>query len=175
VWEIAEITHRASTDDLTGLANRRSFDDRFRQVCMDCDRFGQRAAVVLMDIDHFKQVNDTHGHQVGDAVIRAVARALVDGVRSADTCARYGGEELALVLPGTPSAGATLLAGRICERIGSAPIQVEGLRIPVTVSAGVAEYPSSGKTPAEVIAAADRALYSAKRAGRNRVCTDGVS
>jgi diguanylate cyclase (GGDEF)-like protein len=127
--------------------------------------------VALLDIDHFKHVNDTYGHAAGDLVLRAVAAATRDECRSTDVAARLGGEELLLVLPATDLAGACVVAGRIRARIAEEPVIVDGQVIRVTASFGVACAPhQSSVRPADLVEAADRALYRAKRGGRNRVC-----
>jgi diguanylate cyclase (GGDEF)-like protein len=169
VWEIAEITRRATTDALTGLPNRRAFDDRLRHLCADADRTGGNFCIVLVDVDHFKQVNDGYGHQAGDAVLRRVAAELGSGVRGMDLCARYGGEELALLMPQTGLPGAQEVAERLRNRVARTVVDFEGNPISVTISAGVAAYPESGTSIDSLLAAADRALYAAKRGGRNRV------
>jgi diguanylate cyclase (GGDEF)-like protein len=158
---LAQARLRASQDGLTGLANRRAFD-----VVLGAGTDGGLPvpmSLLLVDIDHFKRLNDEHGHLCGDAVLREVAQVLASCVRTVDTAARYGGEEFGLVLPGCSPAEALEVADRICAAVRSAPTQVA-----VTVSIGVADAPA-GAPAAALIAAADGALYTAKREGRDCV------
>jgi diguanylate cyclase (GGDEF)-like protein len=157
------------TDDLTGLSNRRAFDDALTGEIERAKRFGTDLGLVLIDLDNFKLVNDTYGHQQGDMVLREVARVLRETSREIDQPARYGGEELALVLPGTDLEGAYNLAERVRERIA-------GLRIPrpdgvgtmnITTSCGVAAVPPTAADERALLAAADAALYEGKRKGKN--------
>jgi diguanylate cyclase (GGDEF)-like protein len=154
----------AVTDGLTQLANRRFFDRALERELQRASRTDGRLSVVLLDIDHFKRLNDTHGHLVGDNVLRQVAGALRDCGREYDTIARYGGEEFAAVLPGCSSA----LAVQVAERLRRA-VEDAGTDVPVTASCGVATFPYDGADVETLLGAADRALYSAKGAGRNRV------
>ena len=154
----------AVTDGLTELANRRSFDRSLERELTRANRTDGRLSVVLLDIDHFKNLNDTHGHVVGDAVLRQVAAALRECGREYDTVARYGGEEFAAVLPGCSSA----LALQVAERLRRA-VEEAGTDVPVTASAGVATYPYDGVDAGSLLQAADQALYASKRSGRNTV------
>ncbi len=172
VWEIEEVTIRARTDGLTGLSNRRHFDEQLVRVVAETDRFGGSCSLIVADIDHFKQVNDSHGHEAGDAVLKHVARLMAEGVRTVDICARYGGEEFAILLPQTPTKGAAELAERLREKLGQSPVALGGIgteAISVSASFGVATYPDPVPYGDWLFLAADRALYSAKEAGRNRV------
>lgn len=169
VWEIEEVNRRAELDPLTGLANRRLFDESLQRELSHSDRFGQPVSLVLVDIDHFKRVNDSHGHEAGDAVLRAISRILADGVRTVDLCARFGGEELAILLPQTTAAGAFELADRLRRRIAGRPIKYNNAEIAVTASFGVASYPDVVHTRDALFQAADAALYAAKHYGRNCV------
>jgi diguanylate cyclase (GGDEF)-like protein len=154
----------AITDGLTNLANRRSFDRALDRELQRAARTDGRLSVVLLDIDHFKVLNDTHGHLVGDNVLRLIAAALRECGREYDTIARYGGEEFAAVLPGC----STALAIQVAERLREA-VQIGSTEVPVTASAGVATYPYDGVDVESLLGAADRALYCAKHAGRNLV------
>ena len=169
VWEIEEVSRRARTDALTGLANRRAFDEHLSHLLAHADRFGHALSLILVDVDHFKNVNDTWGHEAGDVVLKHIASTLQAGVRAVDVCARFGGEEIALLLPQTALPGATELADRLRQAIGERSVIWQGNEIPVTVSCGVACYPDGVLTKEALFAAADRALYEAKSAGRNCV------
>jgi diguanylate cyclase (GGDEF)-like protein len=165
------VERQAVTDELTGLANARAFRTILEREIERSRRFQSPLGLVMVDLDDFKQVNDRHGHQQGDEVLASVAAVLRDFSRDIDAPARYGGEELAVVLPQTDAEGAALLAERMREA-------VERLRVPrvvgrgslrVTASFGVAAMPDSAGDQEELIAAADAALYRAKRGGKNRV------
>lgn len=167
----------ATRDPLTGLLNRREFDRIVADERERALRFEHGLGLVMIDIDHFKAVNDTHGHPVGDIVLREVARRLSTQVRSVDRLARFGGEEFALVLVETDPGAAFEAAQRICAAVAAEPVPAgETLRLHVTISAGVALLPQHAGTEAELVAAADRALYAAKQRGRNRaVACDDVA
>jgi diguanylate cyclase (GGDEF)-like protein len=169
VWEIEEVSRRARTDALTGLANRREFDEQLRRVVAETDRFGNMCSLILVDLDHFKLVNDKHGHEAGDVVLKHVAQLLRDTVREVDLCARYGGEEIAILLPQTSEQGAFELAERLRQVLEQRPSSHGGVRIPHTASFGVATYPSPVPYGDWLLLAADKALYEAKAAGRNCV------
>jgi diguanylate cyclase (GGDEF)-like protein len=167
----ATVERQAVTDELTGLANARAFHTILEREIERSRRFQSPLGLVMVDLDDFKRVNDQHGHQQGDEVLASVAAVLRDLSRDIDAPARYGGEELAVVLPQTDSEGAALLAERMREA-------VERLQVPrvgepgslrVTASFGVAVLPGGAGSKDELVAAADAALYRAKRAGKNRV------
>jgi two-component system, cell cycle response regulator len=159
----------ATTDGLTGLTNHRSFQERFGQLLERAARHGHRAAVLLCDVDHFKHVNDTYGHPVGDEVLRQVARVLQAATRKIDIPARYGGEEFAVVLEATDLDGAILLAERIRKDVGALSFDSDKGRFQVTMSIGVAAFPDDSREQAVLIERADHALYGCKEGGRNRV------
>lgn len=169
VRQLEEVTARAATDELTGLPNRRMFDERLKQHLAECDRFDQVLSLILCDVDHFKKVNDQHGHSAGDLVLAAIARALTHGIRNIDICARYGGEELAILLPQTPIERAREVAERLRRTIEALRVPIEGGTISVTASFGAACYPMSGGGGESLFQNADRALYAAKSDGRNKV------
>lgn len=156
-------------DALTGLYNRRYFDDQLARLLDETDRYGQPTALIVCDIDKFKGVNDSHGHEAGDAVLRHVASVLRKEARASDICARYGGEELAVLLPQTGLEGARDLAERLRRRIEARAVRHGHSEISVTASFGVAAYPESARRKDGLFGAADRALYLAKEQGRNQV------
>ena len=158
----------ASTDPLTGLANRRTMLAMLERAHAAALRSGGTYVVAMLDIDLFKRINDAHGHQVGDAVIEAVAARIAGAVRAVDSVARYGGEEIAILFADTSPQDALAIAERVRAAVGDTPVVANGVEIGVTVSGGVAG--AGGDTfPAELLHRADLALYRAKRNGRNRV------
>jgi diguanylate cyclase (GGDEF)-like protein len=170
--DFRRVASQASTDSLTGLANRRMLDEELALEWRRADRVGDSLAFVLLDLDDFKRVNDNHGHQAGDAVLRAVGEILGSGVRQVDLAGRYGGEEFALILPETDLAGARKLAERLRVALAQAHIELPGGgSLQATASFGVAV---KGKLSSaeELVSAADEALYEAKRAGKNRVAPE---
>lgn len=169
IWEIEEVSRRASTDPLTGLWNRRHFDEQLRRVVAETDRFGGDCSLILVDVDHFKAVNDKFGHDTGDTVLKHIAQVLCEAIRTVDLCARYGGEELAILLPQTSEQGASELAERLRSMLESRPTSAATEPIPVTASFGVATYPRPVPYGDWLVLAADKALYEAKAAGRNCV------
>uniref|UniRef100_E6PJV1 Response regulator PleD n=1 Tax=mine drainage metagenome TaxID=410659 RepID=E6PJV1_9ZZZZ len=161
----ANLRAAAYSDDLTGLPNRRALDDFLQRVWAETARVRQALSVVIVDLDAFKQVNDNHGHEAGDRVLVAVAQALRAQTRASDMLARWGGEEIVLVCPGTDAAAAALLA----ERMRGAVERLRGDFPQITLSAGVAQASPADEDFADVMRAADAALLQAKRDGRNRV------
>jgi diguanylate cyclase (GGDEF)-like protein len=171
-----EMRALARHDHLTGLLTRREMDRVLDEELLRSQRYGHPVALILLDVDHFKQVNDTHGHVAGDAALRRVASIVTQCVRDTDRAARYGGDELAVLLPETDHVGATVLAERIRSRVASTGVELPpdsapgGATVPLTLSIGVAALPgSTSSTPSEFIGRADAALYQAKRNGRNQV------
>lgn len=160
---------QATHDMLTGMLNRAGFHDAFSRELARAAREGTPLAVVLADVDHFKRINDTWGHQAGDVVLQTVARQLKDCLRPYDLIGRYGGEEFVIVLPGCGASGAVALAERLRTQIAQEVITFPGGSAMVTASLGVAVSPRGDVTPDTLIRAADRALYRAKQRGRNRV------
>ncbi len=164
------VSEQAVTDDLTGLANGRAFRDRMEKEAARAVRFRHEVSLLMLDIDDFKKVNDTYGHPAGDEVLRAIGRILKAESRGIDEPARYGGEEFVVALPETSPEGALELAERIHDRIGAERIRTpDDGDIAVTASIGVSTLPASAIDVRELIAAADAALYEAKRAGKDRV------
>jgi diguanylate cyclase (GGDEF)-like protein len=165
------VERQALVDGLTGLANRRQCEETLADELARVERFGGSLAVVVADLDWFKDVNDRHGHPAGDTVLREFAVLLEETVRDVDLAGRWGGEEFVLVLPGTDLTGGAQLAERIRTALaGRTVLAADGSPIPVTASFGVAAIPPA-KTASELFAAADAAMYQAKRAGKNRVET----
>ena len=167
------------TDALTGVHNRRYFEHRCQVEIAQARRYRHPLACMFLDLDEFKRINDTHGHQSGDDVLRAVGHTIQGQLRAGDTIARYGGEEFVVLLPQTPAHHAREIAERIRASIAAQPVPIApGQALAVTVSIGLAMLPAelSGREPAELagqlVAAADKTLYEAKRAGRNRVVFD---
>jgi diguanylate cyclase (GGDEF)-like protein len=163
----------AVTDGLTGLYNRRFFEEVLRLETDRALRSGQPVSVLVMDLDHFKRVNDSHGHEAGDAVLREVARRLSRAARPSDIVARYGGEEFVVLLPGTETEALREVAERVRVAVAGEPVELPGparLRLQVTASLGGATHPTHAARVDELIRTADRALYAAKGRGRNRVC-----
>jgi len=170
----AELERRAATDELTRLPNRRAYLDmaarelqRFRRHADDC-------SILLLDIDHFKAVNDTYGHDAGDAVLQEVARRLVKATRQLDTVARYGGEEFALLLPKTDAPGARVVAERVLQALRARPVMAQEAAVPVTATVGVTMLRAGDRGIDDVLKRADLALYEGKREGRDRVVFDAV-
>jgi diguanylate cyclase (GGDEF)-like protein len=135
----------------------------------ETDRFGGMCSLILVDLDHFKSINDRRGHEAGDLVLKHVAQVLSDAVRTVDLCARYGGEEIAVLLPQTTERGAAELAERLRSSLETRPVLYEGELIHVTASFGVSTYPMPVPYGDWLVLAADKALYKAKAAGRNCV------
>jgi diguanylate cyclase (GGDEF)-like protein len=155
----------AECDPLTGLPNRRSFDQRLARELERCAVAAETCSILMCDLDHFKAINDAHGHAVGDEVLKRVAADLLAGVRAFDTVARVGGEEIAVLLVGCDREAATRIAERLRRHVARA-LPAEPL---VAISIGIADSGLTGE-PTELLAHADRALYFAKRSGRDRVC-----
>ena len=164
------LSELATRDALTGLLNRRELLRRLREELDRAQRYERPCALLLVDIDRFKSVNDTWGHPAGDAVLRAIADMIGNAVRPTDRAARYGGEEFAVLLPETGLEGALALAERLRAAIAARPVAVSPERsIAVTASLGVAARPDDGRDVESLIACADKALYRAKQGGRNAV------
>lgn len=171
-WALEEIRKLAQIDPLTGLANRGTFQESLTRELSRADRSGEPVTLLILDIDHFKQVNDTYGHQIGDDVIKNIASTLASVKRDFDTAARYGGEEFAVILPGCNAQDSRAIAERFRTKIKAHREPLE-----VTSSVGVATYPTDAGNSKDLIKLADDALYESKRAGRDRVtlATDALT
>lgn len=164
-----EIRRQANLDGLTQVANRRHFDEQLALGCAQARRLRQPLALILFDLDHFKRINDVHGHPAGDEVLRTVAATVRAGVRTGDLLARYGGEEFALLLPQTGLTGARQVAEKIRAAVADHGCRVGTERLAVTISVGVAAHETGEGDGADLVRRADEQLYAAKRGGRNRV------
>ncbi len=172
----SSIKNLAIYDTLTNLYNRRYFDERLGLETQKSFFAGTPLALVMIDIDHFKKVNDTLGHTDGDQVLREIAKRLKGSLRSKDTVARYGGEEFVLILPEASLEGASMIAERTRRLVESTPFDVGHARLNMTVSLGVSHFPTHRpKSKEELVKMADQALYEAKRGGRNRFCVYGLA
>lgn len=166
----SELEHQASVDPLTGVLNRGRCETEFAGALAAADRSGAALAILFIDVDHFKHVNDTHGHVVGDLCLVLVARRIRESLRTNDACGRYGGEEFLVIMPGATLDDARTTAERIRVHVGAEPIPAGDARVGVQVSIGIAQY-RSGESAAALLDRADRALYDAKKSGRNRVAS----
>ncbi len=169
--QLERLRREAMTDPLTGIANRRAFEQNLEQACAEADASGDSLTLAMIDIDHFKRFNDRWGHPTGDQVIRFVASQLIAFSTPPRTAARYGGEEFAVIMPRVSEGEATGSLEAICNGVAVRHLRRRTTQEDlgqVTISIGVAER-ASGKTPAALIEEADRALYASKQAGRNRV------
>jgi diguanylate cyclase (GGDEF)-like protein len=170
----ATLERLSTVDALTGLRTRRFVDEVLNVEFLRARRYRTQLSLIMADIDHFKRVNDEHGHQAGDAVLRGVGELMQCMVRSTDVAGRYGGEELVVIQPQSTREGSAILAERLREAVEVARFEVaDGKQLQVTMSLGVAEYSKSFTSPEDLVATADRALYAAKEQGRNRVVVDG--
>jgi two-component system, cell cycle response regulator len=164
-----EIYRMTIMDGLTGVANKRHFLEFLEREMARCLRYGRPLSLVMFDIDHFKAINDQHGHLTGDYVLKEIAKRLMQRIRREEMLARYGGEEFAAVLPETGRAGGMEFGEQIRTIIAREPFEFEGDRLPVTISVGVSVFEGQQIDAPAFIKQADENLYRAKRAGRNRV------
>jgi diguanylate cyclase (GGDEF)-like protein len=172
---LVQLETLALTDGLTGVPNRRAFETAFEQEVARARRHGGALGVLALDIDHFKSVNDTHGHGGGDEVLRHFAQVVMGALRKGDSLYRCGGEEFCVILPLADTAGVLVAGKRIVEKVARSPITVGTLALSITTSAGAACLGPDGDGR-EILARADAALYKAKSSGRNRLCfADGPS
>lgn len=159
----------ATTDHLTGLANRMKLAEVFKRECANARRNGTALSLLFLDVDHFKQINDQHGHDIGDQALRHLAEVLAQRLRATDLFCRLGGEEFAVLLPNTDLDQAMTIAEILRARLATAPVQCGAIRLQMTLSAGVASLGDDGQGLDDLLLAADRRTYAAKRGGRNRV------
>jgi diguanylate cyclase (GGDEF)-like protein len=165
---VQKLETMATTDGLTGLFNKRTLVEAATQKIASAARFERKLSALIVDLDLFKKVNDTHGHDVGDLVIRGLADILKRQKRTTDVVARFGGEEFVLLCEQTDEQGAMLLAERIRDELGKTTFRARSANLTITCSVGVATFPEAGRTWEELFKAADEALYVSKRSGRNR-------
>lgn len=171
--DLDEIRKEAMTDGLTGLSNRKTFDEELAHIVEGCRANDGVFSLLIMDIDHFKKFNDDYGHQIGDQVLRLVARTITDGIKGRDTACRYGGEEFTVILPDTPLMGAEKVAESLRAAVGRKELvnRSTGDKLgQITISVGVAQFAKQEEIE-DLIERADTALYTAKNSGRNRVCS----
>ncbi|HEX4927481.1 MAG TPA: GGDEF domain-containing protein [Burkholderiales bacterium] len=167
-YGLAHAKTLSETDDLTGLFNIRGFALAANRLFAQAVRHGRPTSVLMLDSDNLKSVNDAHGHEAGNRLLRHLAQAMQAELRFTDVSARYGGDEFIVLLPDTPARGAMEVAERIRNRIAGLPLEYESKRLPVSVSIGIASFPEDGSTLDSLAAHADHALYAAKQDGRNR-------
>jgi diguanylate cyclase (GGDEF)-like protein len=170
---VSELKRASRHDPLTGLLNRRAIDEALAAEVQRARRLGAPFSVLMLDVDRFKPINDTHGHAAGDRALQHLATLLSSQMRDIDRVGRYGGEEFVVLLPGTPQEQAHGLAQRLCEKVAALPPMWRDAPLPVTVSIGVAEWLGDSDGLPALMARADAALYRAKEDGRNRVVTTG--
>lgn len=165
-----EIYRLTTVDGLTQVNNRRSFDEAIEREISRCRRYGRTLSLVLIDVDHFKRINDTFGHLAGDAVLKEVASAIKKRIRKEDLLARYGGEEFAVLTPEVDQKGALAMAEKVRKVVEKHEFSFDDEVIPVTISCGVATLGKKGDGAEALVQRADEKLYEAKEAGRNQVC-----
>jgi diguanylate cyclase (GGDEF)-like protein len=166
--DMLRLRQLAETDFMTGLMNRRSFLTVADDAVAFCRRYKRQMATLMIDIDHFKKINDTHGHAAGDDAIKSIADIINQSIRTTDKAARFGGEEFVVLLREIDQETAVLLADRIRTSIESATVRHGDVVIPITVSVGLAMFDESDRDVQDVIERADQGLYVAKKTGRNR-------
>lgn len=174
VTEQKELEHKlemlSRTDPLTGLLNRRSLEEFLAREYSRFTRHDVKFSLLLLDIDHFKSINDQYGHTTGDRVLKMLAESCTGSLRKLDVVARYGGEEFCVVLPYTDAEQAAVLAEKLRRGISAGVLQAGDREVRVTASIGVSEVQATDKNPGDLLERADAALYEAKQSGRNRIC-----
>jgi diguanylate cyclase (GGDEF)-like protein len=168
-FENAALYHIAITDELTGLFSKRHFWSSMEKKFSLFERYGEKLTILMLDIDDFKKVNDTHGHPAGDQVLKEVAQCILLSTRDGDLSCRYGGEEFTVILPATDSAAGSIVAERIRALIDTTVFRHEQIEMRLTVSIGLANCPENARTIRDMIVESDKALYEAKRTGKNRI------
>lgn len=171
---VGELQRLSQTDELTGVGNRRAFDDALRAEQTRAGRYGLPLAVAMLDLDHFKGINDRLGHPAGDAILEHLPAIVLPLLRDGDGLYRYGGEEFAILLPHTDRDAALSVARRIVEQVAASPVRVAGVTVRVTCSAGVAAARGQAAASGMLVESADRALYAAKAQGRNRAVASAL-
>jgi diguanylate cyclase (GGDEF)-like protein len=166
---MAHIKVLSETDELTGTLNRRAFHDMASRTYSQSQRFNRNFSVIVIDSDNLKAINDAHGHEAGDTLLRTMAQSIKGELRQADLLSRYGGDEFVVLLPDTGSEGARLTAERIRERIGAVPLHIGAIRASVSASMGVATFPDNAADFKSTFDAADNAMYISKNSGKNKV------
>jgi diguanylate cyclase (GGDEF)-like protein len=167
-----EVQNQAHTDALTKLGNYRAFHESLRSEMHRSERYGRPLTLIMIDLDSFKSLNDTFGHQAGDAALAEMGRVIRESLRREDFAARYGGDEIAIILPETKSRGALMVVQRLLAAVRARKFVHEDRALPVSISAGVASF-EQGMTISQFVGAADEALYRAKQGGRDRYAVAG--
>ena len=174
--QIEILQERATHDGLTSLTNYQTFQEQLEKEIYRSKRYKIPLSIILGDIDHFKQVNDTHGHLTGDYALQAVSKLLKEGLRASDSIARYGGEEFAVIMPETAASGAMTVAERLREAVAFTVLEHEGQKLELTMSFGVVSLlPGEDHSKTDLLKRADQALYRAKNCGRNKCCLYGAT
>lgn len=166
---MAHVKALSETDELTGTLNRRAFLAMATRTYSQSQRFGRKFSVIMIDSDSLKKINDSHGHEAGDELLKTMVQKIQDELRQADLLSRYGGDEFVVLLPDTDAEGARLTAERIRERIAGAPLHIGSERASISASMGVATFPDNGADFDRVFDAADSAMYASKTSGKNKV------
>ncbi len=164
-----EILRLAKIDPLTEIYNRAAMEQMYKNELRRADRYNSPVSLLMLDLDFFKVINDTYGHQVGDKTLKILVKSITEQLRSTDILSRYGGEEFAILLPDSNSRGAEIAAERLCRKVEKSLITVDGYKFSITVSIGVADFKFEGDSLEKLINRADKALFQAKQSGRNRV------
>jgi diguanylate cyclase (GGDEF)-like protein len=165
----AELFSQATTDELTGISNRRHFFMQAERELGRAQRFGRPLSAMMLDLDHFKKINDTHGHAVGDGVLQTFVKRALESLRQSDVIGRLGGEEFAVIMPETAHAAAEAAAERLRAHVAEKPLIADREAVQATVSVGVATFHTQDTSIDKLLHRADQALYRAKNNGRNRV------
>jgi diguanylate cyclase (GGDEF)-like protein len=170
-YEYEKIHNNATHDGLSGLLNHQTFKERFSDEILRAARFQQKMAIMIFDLDKFKKVNDTLGHQYGDYVIQEVSKIMQDNVRAVDVVARYGGEEFAVILINSNVEMSNIVAQRIVDNIADFNFTMDGVETKITISGGMSEYPTHSNNTKDLIELADQAMYRTKQEGGNGIIT----